>query len=70
MTKQRYLDLLDRYFDGVVYNNAIEYVPIGFFTASGVVIPELEAEPDVEVCGYSVDRFYRVFDPTFSGSGA
>ena len=32
MTKQRYFDLLDRYFDGVVYNNAIEYVPIGFFT--------------------------------------
>ena len=70
MTKQRYLDLRARYFDGVVYNNAIEYVPIGFFTARGVSIPELDSEPDVEVCGYFSDRFYRVFDPASSGSGA
>lgn len=70
MTKQKYLDLRARYFDGVVYNNAIEYVPIGFFTVSGVIIPELESDPDVEVCGYYIDRFYRVFDPAFSESGA
>lgn len=70
MTKYRYLELLNRYFDGPVYNNAIEWVVIGFYTASGVFIPELESDPDVEVCGYAGDRFYRVFDPEVRGSGA
>lgn len=70
MTKQRYLDLRNRYFEGVVYNNDNEYVPIGFFTAIGDPISELEFESDVQkfCCGPAV--YYRVYDPDIRESGA
>ena len=70
MTKQRYLELLGRYFDGPIYNNSIELVPIGFFTATGEIISELETEPDVEICDDGLYYFYRVYDPEVRGSGA
>lgn len=65
MTKEKYLELKSKYFDGVVYNNAIEYEPIGFFTASGDPISELDNDPDVERCDYDASGqvFYRVFAP-------
>lgn len=69
MTKERYLELVDLYFDGVVYNNAIEWVPIGFYTASGVIVHELELDPDVEIHGRFNNRYYIVYDPDIRGLG-
>ena len=63
MTMERYEELKQKYYCGPLYNNSIEFEIIGFYVDFGGVVPELESEPGVKLCGYRKSRFYHVFAP-------
>lgn len=65
MTIKRYKELKKKYFCGTVYNNSVEMVKIGFFTAIGRPVPELDLEPCVQrwECMSGNDVWYRVPAP-------
>lgn len=65
MTVKRYKQLKKKYFHGVIYNNWVEMMKLGFYTALGQPIPELDAEPDVQRwgCVQANEVWYRVYAP-------
>ena len=65
MTVKRYKQLKKKYFAGPIYDNWIDMVKQGFYTALGPPIPELDAEPGVKRwgCVQANEVWYRVYAP-------